>query len=135
LPTLGEYAVADSRRLRGFTLIETLIAFAILSLGLATLTAAFSTSLDYSTRGAEESRAAAIAASILDRVGGDRSVAASNGATDGYDWRISVPPHGTDTDRANWPVSATDVTVTVAWRSYGRDHALSLSTLRLGSPW
>lgn len=119
---------------RGFTLLECLVAFAVLLLALGLVMPLFGEVLDHSARAAEEAEAASLARAILDRVGVDLPLADGSREEDeaGFRWRLAIAPYGSDEDRQGWPAGAHRVTVTVAWRAAGRERDLTLSTLRLG---
>jgi type II secretory pathway pseudopilin PulG len=75
----------------GFTLVETLAAFAILSAGTAALLAALSGGIVASTRAAEVEEAVSLARSALDRVGRDVPVAVGRHALEApEDVEVSV---------------------------------------------
>jgi general secretion pathway protein I len=119
----------------GFTLIETLVAFAILAIGLAVLMRFFGEVLDRDGKVEPQATAASLGQSLLARLGTDLPV--RDGVTDGrfengYRWRLTVTPYGDDGDRANWPVGAHQAVATMSWTAGGIEHSLSLTTLRLG---
>jgi hypothetical protein len=78
-------------------------------------------------------RATALAQTILDRVGADLPLADGqlDGEAEGYGWHLVIRRHGTDDDQRNWPASAHEVEVTIAWRSAGRVQQERFQTLRL----
>ncbi len=132
-------------RARGFTLLEILVALAILGLSLGVLMQIFSTGL----RGAAASKARVVATRLAESklavVGVEEPL--SEGISQGrfdeqYRWRIAVrrllPPGGEEPDAtAPAPVRPYRVDVSVFW---GRDdgapgdnaRSLTLTTLRLG---
>jgi len=118
---------------QGFTLVEVLIAFAILLLALGALLPVYSEMIDHAARAAEEGRATALAQTILDRVGADLPLADGrvDGESEGFGWHLVIRSHGTDDDQRNWPASAHEVEVTIAWRSAGRVQEERFQTLRL----
>jgi len=124
----------EARHRSGFTLLEVLIAFAILMVALGLLLPAFSTMLDHSAKAAEEARAAALASNLLDRVGADLPLSdgTSAGEAEGYGWHLAITPLGAEEDRLNWPSGAHRVEVTIEWRSAGRVWSESFATIRLG---
>jgi general secretion pathway protein I len=119
----------------GFTLIETLVAFAILALGLGVLMRIFGEGLDRDGRVEPEATAASLDQSLLDRLGADlpvRDGVTSGDFGTGYRWRIEIAPFGDDNDRSNWPVAAHRATALVSWTAGGIERAVTLTTLRLG---
>jgi general secretion pathway protein I len=80
----------------GFTLLEVLVAFAILALSLGVLIQIFSTGLNNVALGSEYSRAILLAQSQLAALGVEAPLAAgeSNGEFgDGYRWHVTVTPY------------------------------------------
>lgn len=117
---------------RGFTLIEVLIAFAILAVSLGFLMHVIANVLSRTAEADLRSGAVQLSQTLLDRVGVD--LALVDGTRDGdsgsrYHWRLKIDPYGDADDRLNWPVAAHQITVTVSW---GDNGSLSLSTLKLG---
>jgi prepilin-type N-terminal cleavage/methylation domain-containing protein len=119
----------------GFTLIETLVAFAILALTLAALLRVFSTGLDSIGLAERYAAATMLARSILDETGADIPLVAdelSRDAGDGFIWNVKIARSAViapivDTDL--WLVPY-DVAVTVTWEGGG---SLTLTTLHLAS--
>lgn len=119
---------------RGFTLIEVLVAFLILSFSLAALFNLFSGSLDSVQRGEDYARAVAVARAELARIdadGPDAAKADTGEAEDGYRWEIQyakLPP--LDESSTEGDFEPVQITVKVTW---GRldNKSLSLSTVRL----
>ena len=121
-------------RERGFTLVEVLAAFVILSLTLASAYAALTGGLRWERRAAETASAALLARSYLAEAGVSRPLAegvSEETLADGRTVRIAmravepVPPAGAPR------VLAWDVTVEIATPEGA---GLSLSELKLGSP-
>jgi len=124
---------APASRVSGFTLLEVLVAFAILAISMAAFMHLFSGGLDRIDSSRRHAMASLIARSVLERVGPEFPLAAGEFAGDGGDglvWRAAARP--SDTVK---PVSAGDaglyvpydVTVAVLWR----DRPLvALETLR-----
>ncbi len=83
----------------GFTLIEILIAFAILAVSLAVLFQSFSSGLDAVSRTERATSAVLLARSTLDRVGTDIPLAPgehSGNSNGGLAWRIALAPASAD---------------------------------------
>ena len=116
----------------GFTLVEVLVAFAILAVSLGFLMHVIANVLSRTAEADLRSGALQVGQSMLDRIGVD--VPLQDGISDGetgtrYHWTIKIAPYGDDDDRQSWPVAAHQVTVTVSW---GDNGDLTLSTLKLG---
>jgi general secretion pathway protein I len=129
-------------RQAGFSLLEVLVAFAILAVSLGVLMQIFSRATLTSVTAAEYSRAASLAQARLAAVG--NAIPLTPGGTsgdpeDGFAWELSITPAelGEPTpDRSAFaapaPFNPYRVTVTVLWHDGARVRRLSLSTLRLG---
>jgi len=122
----------------GFTLMEVLVALAILSLSLGVLFAAFSQSLDRAHRNQRDMKARLLAQALLEGtvVPGQVRLGQTHGETaDGLFWTLDVRPFGTTDDRSSlrsWPVK---VTANVMWQDGESRRASKLTTLRpLASP-
>jgi general secretion pathway protein I len=123
----------------GFTLVEVLVALAILGISFAALFSAFSASLDRTRQTSDASRALLEAQSLMDRLGADFPLEAGTfrGTTEDQQmgWTIKTVTFGTTEDRSAWPVAAYSVTVTVHWGDEPSD-AIRLQGLKLsgGTP-
>jgi len=118
---------------RGFTLLELLIALAILSIGLTVLLAAFSRGLERGRSDQAEAAARALASSLLSQtmVEPDAAIGETGGASNGYVWRVRLEPYGTADDQEAWHGLAASVSVTVMWRQSHRSRQITLTSLRL----
>ena len=121
------------QRQPGFTLIEIIVALAILAVALGTLFQAFSTGLRATAVTDRRAAAVMLAQSLLDRIGQDIPLAAGEQAgvsEDGLHWSIAIAPSPliTPERRADSPLLPFDVAVTVA-ADGGRP--VTLTTLRL----
>lgn len=124
---------AERKLSRGFTLLEVLVAFAILTFSLAGVFGVFSNSLDAARSGQEYAHATALARARLTEIAaaGITEIAPATGEDDaGYRWRVDVA------EMADAPVTPSAsglvpavVTVSVEWgRGFGR--SIELSTIR-----
>jgi general secretion pathway protein I len=121
------------RASEGFTLIEVLVALAILGVSLATLLGVFSQSLEYTSRTRTETEARTLAQSLLAETGDGAQlhIGETSGSTSsGLSWRVLVRPYNREPQNS-WPVEAVTVTALVAWKESGQQKMLSLDTLRL----
>lgn len=116
----------------GFTILEVLIACAIVALGIASLSGAISDSLLRSARAKDYAQAVQAADGLLARLGADIPVrpGSLSGRGNRVDWEIAIQPYGTDDDRAAWPVQTADVTVTLRWTDGRRGKIGTWRTLR-----
>jgi general secretion pathway protein I len=119
---------------RGFTLIEVLIALAILGVSLAVVLTTVSDSLSRTRRGEQELLATSLARSLIDRVGADlalKSSDTSGDADDGFSWRLSVTEYGDDKEREAWDANPVNVIATVMWREAGEERSVTLKTIKI----
>ncbi len=119
----------------GFTLLEVLIAFAVLSMTLIAAYQLLGTGLRGSERAERVTLALLAAESKLAEIGGSAPLRAgrSGGALEGgYRWRAEVRRHREPaaTPGSALPVAAYEVSVTVSWGTAG---AVTLDTLRLAA--
>jgi general secretion pathway protein I len=120
----------------GFTLIEIVVALAILSLSLGVLFSVISDGIRRTDQAGKMARASSLAQSLLAQVGAELPVRrgeTTGEAADGFRWRLRMEPYGNGEDRRQWPVGAYTVSVDVSWGATADDHAVTLSTLRLGA--
>jgi general secretion pathway protein I len=124
----------ERNRRRGFTLIEVLVAFAILAVALTALFQVFSSGLGAIGTAERHSMAAMLARSILDDVGAEIPLAVGEQRgelDDGFSWLVRIERSAVtnlvaDGGELYIPY---DVTVEISW---GHGRALSLTTLRVG---
>lgn len=123
----------DRKRSRGFTLLEVLVAFAILSFSMAGVFGVFSNSLEAARTGQQYSRATALAKARLAAfdLAGPAGIAPASGEDPaGYRWQIDVE------EITDAPISPGDldvvpvaVSVSVEWGS-GEGRSVELATIR-----
>ena len=115
----------------GFTLLELLIAFAILGVGLVTILAAFSQGLQRARDDRAEAEARGFAASLLSQTLVTPDAADTSGSSHGYSWQVSLAPFGDKDDVSAWQAQAREVRVTVQWADRGGTRQITLTSLRL----
>lgn len=125
-----------SWKCQGFTLIEVLVAFSILSMSLSVLFALLSTGSRNTQVSDEYNRAVVLAESKLDELGVTKPL--HTGLTSGvfdstYHWELRVERRlrrDKDFDRdLDWKLF--DVSLRVWWQSMGQERDISLATIRL----
>jgi general secretion pathway protein I len=130
-------------RERGFTLLEVIIAFAVLALALTLLLGTLSGSTREVRASADAGRAAMHAQSLLDQVGvgealrpGDRDGEFEGGR---YRWHLSIDPYVDPTRRARDTIEPGAprlmlLELRVEWGDGGPRQRLDLQSLRLAQP-
>lgn len=140
-------AVAPARasRARGFTLIEIVVSFAILALGLGIAMQIATGAMRNTRRAAERTDAALHAQSLLDTVGvGERleEGGSSGDFDDDYRWALDVsryeveadPAAGALLDPASAPVQLYRLELVVTWGRAPREQEARFVTLRALTP-
>jgi general secretion pathway protein I len=124
--------VRARRHIRGFTLIEVVIAFAILGLSLSVLYGAFATALARTQRDAQLSEGRLIAQSLIARAGWEFPVAQDShtGEWNGYSYRLTQQVVNPSVKRNPNTLSPVRVTARVSWGS-GGSRQVELSTMKL----
>jgi general secretion pathway protein I len=130
-------------RQRGFTLLEVIIAFAVLALALTLLLGTLSGSAREVRASADAGRAALHAQSLLDQVGVGEAL--SPGNRDGefedgrYRWHLRIDPYVDPTARTRDTIEPGAarlmlLALDVEWGDGGPRQSLQLQTLRLSQP-
>ncbi|MBK1717427.1 type IV pilus modification PilV family protein [Thiocystis violacea] len=123
-------------RQRGFSLLEVLVAFAILALSLGVLMEIFSRATLTTIASAQYSQAATIAESLLNQVGFeiDLEEGSISGDTEsGFAWEVTIVAIDVqDEFPTEPPATPYRVDATVLWLDARRARRLTISTLRLG---
>ena len=130
---------SPTERSRGFTLLEVLIAFAVLAVALGVAFEIFATGLRGARSADALTRAVLIAESRLAGVGAETELTPGQSAgetDDGIRWRINIaepPAAGGDDERLDTPSRPIllDIAVTVSWRDVGGGQSFVLRTSRL----
>jgi general secretion pathway protein I len=118
---------------RGFTLLEVLIALAILGVSLSVILTTVSDTLSRTRRGEQELAAAALAQTLLDRAGRDLVTKGTDasGDEDGFAWKLAIAEFGDEKERDAWEANPVTATVTVTWLEAGQERSVSLKTLKI----
>ncbi|MDP3230313.1 MAG: prepilin-type N-terminal cleavage/methylation domain-containing protein [Acidovorax sp.] len=115
---------------RGFTILELLVAFAIMSIALGMLYRAAGGSVRAVGEMERYQRATVLAESILAmRDAVPESGWSDMGSVAGFDWRVATTPYGTEIN-SPMAVPLHEVRVVVAWSGSGRLQQLEVATLR-----
>ena len=121
------------RGAEGFTLIEMIVALAILSIALGVLFSAFSQDMDRQRLNRSQMSARLLAGALLDQsaVSDSLTIGVRHGVLpDGLAWTVAVAPYGGADDRKAWRAAPAQVTATVEWTLDGHPHRVALTTLR-----
>jgi len=121
---------------QGFTLIEVLVAFMILTLSLSVLFRIFSGGLNNVAVAGDYARAVLVAESRLARIGRSEPLLVgqtSGESGEGFRWRQIIEDYmPRDSDTAlTAPVSGYHVSVEVSWTRNGREQQIILDSLRV----
>lgn len=124
----------NTKRSRGFTLVETLIALVVLSIGLLGVAALQLSSLRMNSSAAMRSQATLLAYDIVDRMRANQ-LAARGGA---YDIAYAVTPSGSTlaaTDLTSWRANVTNTLGPTAQSQITRDVTGSAPTFIVSIQW
>ena len=122
-------------RAPGFTLIEILVALAILAIAFGFAFRALSDGFDRLDRDQKNADALLLAQSTLARIGHDIALqdgAVDGGTSDGFTWRIETAPYGDTQDLPAGPLIGHRVEVTIAWNERHQRREVRLTNLILG---
>jgi general secretion pathway protein I len=121
-----------SERQDGFTLVEVLVALAIVVLSFAVLFKVISSNLDRTREVRDQTAVASLLQSLLAQSAAAPQPGVTRGVfAGGYAWRVAVTPYVGEDERSEWPVDAVNVAATVSWRDGGHVETRALSTLRV----
>jgi general secretion pathway protein I len=123
-------------RVAGFTLIEMVIAFAILGLSLSALYATFQSALSRTQHDARLSEATMLAHSLMARAGTEWPLVdgSSRGEWTDYGYEITAHTEVAPPNQTPFTLPAVHVTATVTWSEAAGPRKVMLSTMKL-RPW
>ena len=126
-------------KVRGFSLIEVLVAFVLLSLALAVILQVFSNNLRNIKAAEQYTKAMVVADSRLAILGSIQPIESgeTSGSEGGFDWRMEINPHvyEDELDQESAQQSENqlfEIKLTVQWQQGNRQPAIQLSTMRIG---
>lgn len=113
----------------GFTLVELLVALAILVVSMGLLFKLIGIDLDRTGEASRQTEAAALLQSLLTQSEAAPQPGTTRGTfADGFSWQLAVSPESVNKYQA---VDAIDIAATVSWRHGDRIESRSLSTFRV----
>ncbi len=120
---------------QGFSLLEVLVAFAILALAVATILSLFASGLRNTAVAADYARALTLAESQLATLQGvdvtQLNIGVSEGSDEGFIWQYRISPYGEPASVAQH-APLYHIEVQVNWGEGDRQRYVQLSTLRIG---
>ena len=123
----------NAQRSQGFTLIEMVVAFAILGITLSALYSTFESALLRVRRDAHMSESTLLAQSLLARAGTEWPLAAGTqqGNWNDYAYEIAEQMVVAPEDQPPYTLTTVRVTASVRWQESGSNRSIALSTLKL----
>ena len=121
---------------RGFSLIEVLVSFVLLSMSLAVILQIFSVNLRAVDTARKQTRALILAESKLAGLGNEIPLIPGEqvGESGAFRWRLTVSPYVEDADEDNRVIHELyDVAMTVNWKRGAGISEIRLKTLRVGA--
>jgi general secretion pathway protein I len=109
--------VANATSESGFTLVEVIVALAILSIGLSVLLGSIAASLRQTANAARMAEASTLAQSLMAEVGTDLPLKEEDRVGEfpnGYRWHLQMQPYGNAMESEEWPVGAYPYLVSTA---------------------
>jgi len=120
---------------QGFTLIEVIVALAILSAGLSVLLGLISGGLLQTASGERIAEAGSLAQSLVAEVGTQLPIKPGEREgqfPEGYRWHLRMLQYGNAKEQEEWPVGLYVISAGVYWEEGARQRSFELTTLRVG---
>ena len=127
--------MTGTKREAGFTLVEVIVALAILSAGLSLLLGLISNSLRQTASAQRMARASSLAQSLMAEAGTDLAIRAEvrdGQYPNGYRWHLKMQPYDSTRDNEDRPFGLYSISAEVEWEEGTERRSFALSTLRLG---
>jgi general secretion pathway protein I len=128
--------MANGKGEAGFTLVEVIVALAMLSLGLSVLLAMISSGLGRTASAGRMAEAGSLAQSLLAEVGTELPIKTEerNGLfSDGYRWHLTMRLYDNTKEREERPIGLYQISAEIAWDEGTERRSFTLSTLRFGA--
>jgi len=128
-------AIRPRRSEAGFTLVEVIVALAILSAGLSVLLGMISGGFLRTSSAERMMEAGSLTQSLMAEIGTEFPVKADERAGEfaaGYRWHLKMQPYGSGNGTEEGPVGLYEISTEVQWEEGTETRFLQLKTLRLG---
>lgn len=119
----------------GFTLVEVIVALAMLAAGLALVLSMISNGLGRTASAQQMAEAGSLAQSLMARVGTELVIQPGEHAGEfagGYRWRLALVPYGEARNVDDSPIALYAVSSEIVWTDHDMPRSYSLTSLRLG---
>jgi general secretion pathway protein I len=127
--------MTHARHDAGFTLVEVIVALAILSVGLSVLLSQISGGLQQTANAGRMAEAGSLVQSLMAEVGTDlpiRLEERDGQFLNGYRWHLKMHPYGEAKEREEWPIGLYVISTEVEWEEGTQRRSYVLTTLRVG---
>jgi general secretion pathway protein I len=119
----------------GFTLVEVIVAIALLSIGLSVCLGMITSGVRQIAQAEKMAEAGSLVQSLLAEVGATVPIQQGESAGQfpgGFNWQLKMSRYGDAREREAWPVGAYVISAEVAWDDGAQKRVFALTTLRLG---